>query len=86
MPLMGSLYIGVSGLQTGQNVLNSTAHNLTNIDTKGYTRQQPLLGSRSYITVSKNPRAVSNQQYGLGVNFSAVRQVRDYFLYKTYSK
>lgn len=86
MPLMGSLYIGVSGLQTGQNVLNSTAHNLTNIDTKGYTRQQPLLGSRSYITVSKNPRAVSNQQYGLGVNFSAVRQVRDYFLDKTYRK
>ena len=86
MPLMGSLYIGVSGLQTGQNVLNSTAHNLTNIDTTGYTRQQPLLGSKSYITVSKNPRAVSNQQYGLGVNFSAVRQVRDYFLDKTYRK
>lgn len=86
MPLMGSLYIGASGLQTGQNVLNSTAHNLTNIDTKGYTRQQALLGSKSYITVSKNPKAVSNQQYGLGVNFSAVRQVRDYFLDKTYRK
>lgn len=86
MPLMGSLYIGASGLQTGQNVLNSTAHNLTNIDTKGYTRQQALLGSKSYITVSKNPKAVSNQQYGLGVSFSAVRQVRDYFLDKTYRK
>ena len=86
MPLMGSLYIGASGLQTGQNALNTTAHNLTNIDTKGYTRQQTLLGSRNYLTISKNPASVSNQQYGLGVDFSAVRQVRDYFLDKTYRK
>lgn len=86
MPLMGSLYIGASGLQTGQNALNATAHNLTNIDTVGYTRQQSLLASKNYITISRNPSAVSNQQYGLGVNFSAVRQVRDYFLDKTYRK
>ncbi|MGN0385635.1 MAG: flagellar hook-associated protein FlgK [Lachnospiraceae bacterium] len=86
MPLMGSLYIGASGLQTGQNALNTTAHNLTNIDTKGYTRQQTLLGSRNYLTISKNPASVSNQQYGLGVDFSAVRQVRDYFLDRTYRK
>ena len=86
MPLMGSLYIGASGLQTGQNALNTTGHNLSNIDTTGYTRQQTLLASKNYITISKNPSAVSNQQYGLGVDFSAVRQVRDYFLDKTYRK
>lgn len=86
MPLMGSLYIGASGLQTGQNALNTTGHNLSNIDTTGYTRQQTLLASKNYITISKNPSAVSNQQYGLGVNYSAVRQVRDYFLDKTYRK
>lgn len=86
MPLMGSLYIGTSGLQTGQNALNTTAHNLTNVDTTGYTRQQSLLGSKNYITISKNAYAVSNQQYGLGVNYSAVRQVRDVFLDKTYRK
>lgn len=86
MPLMGSLYIGTSGLQTGQNALNTTAHNLTNIDTKGYTRQQSLLASKTYVTISKNSAGVSDQQYGLGVNYSAVRQVRDYFLDKTYRK
>lgn len=86
MPLMGSLYIGASGLQTGQNALNTTAHNLTNIDTQGYTRQQSLLASRNYVTISKNSASVSDQQYGLGVNYSAVRQVRDYFLDKTYRK
>lgn len=86
MPLMGSLYIGASGLQSGQNALNTTAHNLTNIDTTGFTRQQTLFSSKRYITISKNPAAVSDQQYGIGVNLSAVRQVRDYFLDQTYRK
>ena len=86
MPLMGSLYIGASGLQSGQNALNTTAHNLTNIDTTGVTRQQTLLSSKRYITISKTPAAVSDQQYGIGVNLSAVRQVRDYFLDQTYRK
>ena len=45
MPLMGSLYIGKSGLQTGQNALNTTAHNMSNADTTGYVRQQVLLGT-----------------------------------------
>ncbi len=86
MPLMGSLYIGASGLQSGQNALNTTAHNLTNVDTTGFTRQQTLLSSKRYITISRNPAAVSDQQYGIGVNLSAVRQVRDYFLDQTYRK
>ena len=86
MPLMGSLYIGASGLQSGQNALNTTAHNLTNIDTTGFTRQQTLFSSKRYITISQNPAAVSDQQYGIGVNLSAVRQVRDYFLDQTYRK
>lgn len=86
MPLMGSLYIGASGLQTGQNALNTTAHNLSNVDTTGFTRQQSLLSSKTYITISKNSAGISDQQYGLGVSYSAVRQVRDYFLDKTYRK
>lgn len=86
MPLMGSLYIGASGLQTSQNALNSTAHNITNVDTKGYTRQQVLQDTRRYNTIVTDRRAVSNQQLGLGVNYSKVRQVRDYFLDKTYRR
>lgn len=86
MSLFGSLYVGNSGLQTSQNALNATAHNLTNIDTTGFTRQQTLLATRQYITMSRNPAAISNKQYGLGVNFSMVRQVRDVFLDKTYRR
>ncbi|MEG1847117.1 MAG: flagellar hook-associated protein FlgK [Lachnospiraceae bacterium] len=86
MPLMGSLYIGSSGLQTSQNALNTTAHNMTNIDTKGYVRQQVLLGNKEYNRISTNTRSVSNQQVGLGVNYSKTRQVRDYFLDQAYRK
>lgn len=86
MPLFGSLYIGASGLQTSQNALNTTAHNMTNVDTKGYTRQQILLNTRTYQTLSVNASAVAYQQYGLGVYYSQTRQVRDMFLDKTYRK
>lgn len=86
MPLMGSLYVGASGLQTSQNALNTTAHNLTNVDTKGYTRQQVQQSDRRYVTLSKNEAAISYKQTGLGVVFSRAKQVRDYFLDKTYRK
>ncbi|MBD5465368.1 MAG: flagellar hook-associated protein FlgK [Lachnospiraceae bacterium] len=86
MGLMGSLYIGTSGLQTSQNALNTVAHNLANANTPGYTRQQILLSDKQYNTISVNHRAISNQQTGLGVTYAKVRQVRDYFLDQTYRK
>lgn len=84
MPLMGSFYVGTSGLQTSQNALNTTAHNLSNIETTGYVRQQTLLGDRFYNNVGT--AAISKQQVGLGVEYSKVRQVRDAFLDKSYRK
>lgn len=80
MPLMGSLYIGASGLQTSQNALNTTAHNLSNVDTTGYTRQQVQQSDRRYVTLSIDPKSVNNKQTGLGVIYSRVKQVRDTFL------
>ena len=48
---MGSLYIGVSGLHSAQTALNTTAHNLANINTEGYTRQQITFEDMTYRTV-----------------------------------
>lgn len=86
MSLMGNLYIGTSGLQTGQNALNTTAHNMSNVDTTGYTRQQVQQGTRFYNTISTSNSAISYQQLGLGVNYTQCKQVRDYFLDKTYRR
>ena len=86
MSLSSALYVGASGLQNSQNALNTTAHNLSNMDTGVYTRQQVQLSTRSYITLSIDPNAVANKQIGLGVNYSNTRQVRDFFLDKAYRK
>ena len=84
MSLWSDLSLGVSGLQASNNALNTVAHNITNADTEGYTRQQVEFDDRRYITISKTGSAISYQQSGLGVYYSNVKQVRDYFLDKTY--
>ena len=86
MPLMGSLYVGSSGLQTSQNALNTTAHNLTNTETTGYVRQQVQQSTRSYLQLSVDVRSVNNKQVGLGVTYSRVKHIRDYFLDKIYRR
>lgn len=82
MGSFGSLSIGVSGLNISQNALNTTAHNLANVDTKGYVRQQVVLKDFGYVKWGENH--LSTLQKGLGVDFLAVRQVRDTFLDKAF--
>ena len=84
MSLFGSLYTGVSGLRTSQNALNTTAHNLSNIDTIGYTRQQVQQGTRFYNKIGV--AAISPKQIGLGVEYTRVKQIRDAFLDKNYRR
>ncbi|MBE5876003.1 MAG: flagellar hook-associated protein FlgK [Lachnospiraceae bacterium] len=83
MSLFGGLYVGSSGLRNSQNALNTVAHNLSNINTPGYVRQQVALADTHYTKVSTR-NGDPNQQAGLGVQYSEVRHVRDYFLDKTY--
>lgn len=85
MSLMGSLYIGASGLRTSNDALNTTAHNMSNLDTQGYTRQQVAQGTRTYVTHSKS--ATKNWiQTGLGVNYTRTRQERDAILDKNFRR
>lgn len=80
---MGSLYIGASGLQNSQNALNTTANNLSNVETKGYVRQQVLFEDREYVTFDRKA-AISDQQAGLGVNIADVVHTRNAFLDQYY--
>ena len=86
MSLMANLYVGSSGLQVSQNALNTTAHNMANIDTEGYTRQQVSQGTRSYQTLEKNNDCIAWKQIGTGVNYNNCKQVRSDFLDKSYRK
>ena len=80
---MSGLYIGASGLMTNQNALNTTAHNLANVDTAGYSRQQVLLGDSLYVNLRQGN---NNNDFfaGTGTHFIKVRQVRDQFLDTAY--
>ena len=84
MSLMSGLYVGATGLMTSSNALNTTAHNLSNMETSGYTRQQVLLEDKVYNTIGNS--AIANKQIGLGVDYAKVRQVRDFFLDQSFRK
>ncbi|MGN1084766.1 MAG: flagellar hook-associated protein FlgK, partial [Lachnospiraceae bacterium] len=84
MGLMDSLYIGVSGLRTSQNALNTTAHNITNAETAGFVRQQVVMTDFGYSNIGGNK--ISTWQLGMGVDTQVVRQVRDMFLDQAYRK
>ena len=82
MGLMSSLYTGVSGLQVSQRGLNTTAHNLSNLETEGYVRQQTLQTDSFYSNLGTNH--ISYLQVGHGAAAAAITQVRDNFLDKAY--
>lgn len=82
MGLFGSFSTGVSGLNAHHNSLNTTAHNLTNVETKGYVRQQVVHKDSFYSTIGSNSKTLF--QIGKGVDIATVRQVRDVFLDKSY--
>ena len=82
MSLFGSLYVGASGIQAGMSSLNTTAHNLSNVDTKGYTRQTVDQADRAYLNVGS--AAIAALQTGMGVSIADVTQFRDVFLDRQY--
>lgn len=83
MSLFSGLYVGKSGLQSSQNALNTVAHNLSNINTTGYVRQQVAKTDINYNTISTT-QAIANSQIGQGVQYSECRHIRDEFLDKMY--
>lgn len=79
---MTSMYTGVSGLNVSQNALNTTAHNLANVDTKGYVRQQVVIKDWGYEYLGQS--ANYKNLIGLGTATEVVRQVRDRFFDQRY--
>ena len=75
---MASTFFGLtiagSGLSTYQASINTTANNISNVKTKGYSRQEALLNAAEAIRV--------NAKYGMsgsGVETTAIKQIRDMY-------
>lgn len=78
MSSISSLSVAVSALMSSQTALNTTAHNLSNVNTPGYVRQQVLFQDSRYSNIGRN--ATTGFYKGLGVDVQVIRQVRDRFL------
>ncbi len=75
---MASLGVAMSGLMSAQKGIQVTSHNISNVNTSGYTRQQLLQHDSGYITIG-NVGGYSLQR-GLGVSDTEIRQIRDSFI------
>lgn len=82
MASIGSLSRAVSGMMASQSALQATAHNLSNVNTTGYVRQQVLMKESSYVKVGNGP--TTDFLVGLGTGVQDIRQVRDMFLDMSY--
>lgn len=82
MPLMTSLYTGVTGLKSSQVGIHTSSHNLANVNTEGYVRQQISYADNQYSTIGNS--ALGQWKLGLGVVASETRHIRDLLLDKAY--
>lgn len=82
MSSISSLSRMVSALSANQQALNTTAHNLTNVNTPGYVRQQVLMNESRYIHIGES--GTSTMSLGMGTDVAAIRQIRDIFLDQSY--
>lgn len=77
----GSYEIARSGLFVNERGLFVTGHNIANVNTPGYVRQQAIIASAPYTTIhTKN----GIQQIGLGADIEQIRQIRHTFLDNIY--
>ncbi|MBE5926130.1 MAG: flagellar hook-associated protein FlgK [Lachnospiraceae bacterium] len=68
------LTIGTSGLFTANAGINTTAHNIANENTEGYSRQQATQSATSALRVYQSYGMV-----GSGVTVDKIEQVRDFY-------
>jgi flagellar hook-associated protein 1 FlgK len=81
MSSIASLGRVISGLRASQTGLGVTGHNISNVNTKGYTRQQLLQADSGYQSIGSG---FGLKQVGLGVTMVEIRQIRDAFADKRY--
>lgn len=67
------LKIGLSGLAASQQALMTTGHNISNVNTEGYSRQTVELSTRP-------PELFGTSYLGSGVDVTSIRRVYDDFL------
>ncbi|MDQ2191448.1 MULTISPECIES: flagellar hook-associated protein FlgK [unclassified Vibrio] len=66
------LNLGAQSVLTAQRQLSTTGHNISNVNTEGYSRQSVIQGTNT-------PRQYGGETYGMGVHVEKVRRSWDQF-------
>jgi flagellar hook-associated protein 1 len=80
MGLSIGLDTAVSALRAHQLAIDTSAHNVANADTEGYSRQQVAFRAISPAKQRYNVRGNPQQELGLGVDSGRIRRLRDVLL------
>jgi flagellar hook-associated protein 1 FlgK len=78
--LFGIIHLGLSALLSHRSALNVRSHNLANVDTPGYSRQEALLATNPPWPSAGTAEALIGGQFGTGVDVLTVRRAREGFL------
>jgi flagellar hook-associated protein 1 FlgK len=77
----GGLNTALSGVTAQQRALDVTAHNIANVETPGYSRQEAVFGVRPSLNVPAGAKLDgTGAQLGQGVDVMTYRRLRDDFL------
>ncbi|SCJ98127.1 Flagellar hook-associated protein 1 [uncultured Clostridium sp.] len=77
--LMGTLHSAASGMTVNQTAIQTTSHNITNLNTPGYTRQRvEQKASRPYSEIGYNC-SMGPGQLGTGVQVTDITRIRNTF-------
>ena len=77
--LFYGLQIGINGILAQQKALDVTGHNIANVNTPGFTRQEAIFVSTASESIPGFNRS-AGAQIGSGVTIEKVQRVRDEFI------
>jgi flagellar hook-associated protein 1 len=80
IPAFSGLQTALRGVQAHQAALDVTSHNIANVETPGYSRQQAIFAASPSLEVGGTKSDGTQAQLGQGVDVSDYRRLRDDFL------
>lgn len=78
--LFATFNVGKRGLFGQQQAINTTAHNIANANTEGYSRQRAIMETTRPFGMPTMNNQVGPGQIGTGVEVSSIQRIRDNFM------
>jgi flagellar hook-associated protein 1 FlgK len=80
IPAFSGLQTALRGVQAQQAALNVISHNIANVETPGYSRQEAVFGASPSLRINGTKQDGTGAQLGTGVDVISYRRLRDDFL------